>query len=74
MSSIKELKFKELKKIRELSLEDFKDEVKLTEKALFEWKMKVELKELKQTHTIKLMRKYLARLYTVASEKALILN
>nr|MDD3720079.1 50S ribosomal protein L29 [Candidatus Gracilibacteria bacterium] len=69
MKELKDLKLKEVNKLAELSQSDLKKELKDSESKLFTLKMKLETEELKQTHLVKFLRKYVARLRTIASEK-----
>lgn len=69
MKEIKDLKLKDRKKLNELSEADLKTELTNSSKNLYILKMKKELGELKQTHLIKVLRRYIARLKTIASSK-----
>ncbi len=69
MKELKDLKLKDAKKLSELSAADFKKELQDSEKKLFTLKMKLETEELKQTHLVKYLRRYIAKLNTIASEK-----
>jgi len=69
MKETKELKLKEMNKIAELSSEEIVSEIKSSEKKMFELHMKLQVNELKQTHLLKVLRKYIARLNTVATSK-----
>jgi ribosomal protein L29 len=62
---MKELKLKDTKDIVALKEDVLRKELQTSEKKLFEMKMKKELNELKQTHLIKPMRKYIAALKTI---------
>ncbi len=66
---MKELKMKSTKDISALKEQDLRDEITSSEKKLFEMKMKKELNELKQTHLIKPLRRYIAALKTIWSAK-----
>ena len=67
MKEIKDLKLKEISVISWLKRDDFIKELREVEKKLFVLKMKLELNELKQTHLIKFLRRYIARLKTLAN-------
>jgi large subunit ribosomal protein L29 len=69
MKEIKDLKLKEIEKLKELNEKDLKTELSKSSKDLFALKMKKELGELKQTHLIKAVRRYVAQVKTVASSK-----
>jgi len=69
MKEIKDLKLQELGKLIELNEKELKAELVRSSKELFALRMKKELGELKQTHLIKALRKYIAQLNTVASSK-----
>lgn len=69
MKEIKDLKLQELGKLIELNEKDLKAELTKSSKSLFALKMKKELGELKQTHLIKALRRYIAQIYTVATSK-----
>lgn len=69
MKELKDLKLKDLKKLSELSNEDLKKELEDSAKKLFTLKMKLETEELKQTHLVKHLRRYIAKLRTIASVK-----
>jgi ribosomal protein L29 len=62
---MKELKLKSSKEIEALDEKGLKAEIMTSAKKLFEMKMKKELNELKQTHLVKPMRRYIAVLKTV---------
>jgi len=62
---MKELKLKSSKEIEALDEKGLKAEITTSAKKLFEMKMKKELNELKQTHLVKPMRRYIAVLKTV---------
>jgi len=66
---MKELKLKSSKDIAALKEADLRKEIQTSEKKLFEMKMKKELNELKQTHLIKPVRRYIAALKTVGASK-----
>lgn len=60
---------KEIKDLRKLEISDLKKELVDSEKKLYELTMKLELNELKQTHLVKQLRRYVAVLNTVMNEK-----
>lgn len=62
---------KEIKDLRKLELSDLRKELVESKKQLFELTMKLELNELKQTHLIKPLRRYIAAINTVAIEKTI---
>lgn len=66
---MKELKLKSSKEIEALDEKGLKAEIMTSAKKLFEMKMKKELNELKQTHLVKPMRRYIAVLKTVWKTK-----
>ena len=66
---MKELKLKSSKEIEALDEKGLKAEIVTSAKKLFEMKMKKELNELKQTHLVKPMRRYIAVLKTVWKTK-----
>jgi len=67
MKELKDLKLKEISKLRTLSKEELKEEITLRSKQLFVLKMKKEKGELKKTHLIKFLRRYIARVKTIAN-------
>lgn len=69
MKEIKDLKLKEMSKVLELAPEEIISEIKSSEKKMFELNMKLQVNELKQTHLLKALRRYIARLKTVAVNK-----
>ena len=62
---------KEIKDLRKLEVSDLKKELVDAQKKLFELTMKLELNELKQTHLIKPLRRYVAVVSTVINEKTI---
>jgi ribosomal protein L29 len=66
---MKELKLKSIKDIDAMKEVDLRIELQSSEKKLFEFKMKNQLNELKQTHLIKPLRRYIAALKTVGASK-----
>jgi large subunit ribosomal protein L29 len=71
MKEIKDLKLQELGKLIELDEKGLRAELTRTSKELFSLRMKKEVGELKQTHLIKALRRYIAQINTVASSKGL---
>jgi len=71
MKEIKDLNLKELKKLNELDEKGLKSELSTSAKTLYVLSMKKELGELKQTHLIKPLRRYIAQVKTVANSKGL---
>ncbi len=62
---------KQIKDLRKLELADLQKELVSSKKSLFELTMKLELNELKQTHLIRPLRRYIAALKTVMNEKTI---
>ncbi len=71
MKEIKNLWLKSPKDLRKLDLVDLKKEWVDSKKKLFELTMKLELNELKQTHLIKPLRRYIATIHTVVEQKTI---
>ena len=71
MKEIKDLKLKDLAKLNELSKADLKQELASSYKNLYVLKMKKQLGEQTQTHLIKALRRYIARVKTIASSKGI---
>ena len=69
MKEIKDLKMKEADALSKLSAEKLNDEVKGAEKLLYTLKMKLAVGELKQTHLVKALRRYIASMKTLLSSK-----
>ena len=69
MKEIKDLKIQDLGKLKELNEADLKNELVKASKNLYVFKMKKQLGELKQTHLIKAVRRYIAQINTVATSK-----
>ena len=69
MKEIKDLNLKDSKKIDWFKKDDFIAELKNAQKMLYVLRMKLSLSELKQTHLVKFVRKYIARLNTIANIK-----
>jgi len=70
MKEIKDLKTKSLDAVKKLGLDKLKEEIKSAEKTLFTLRMKLRLGELKQTHLVKFLKKYIAQVKTVANNKS----
>ena len=71
MKEIKDLKLKALKDLNAMEVADLKKELVSAKKTIFELNMKLELNELKQTHLIKALRRYIAVINTIASWKTI---
>ncbi|MDD3793218.1 MAG: 50S ribosomal protein L29 [Candidatus Gracilibacteria bacterium] len=71
MKEIKDLNLKELKKLNDLDEKALKAELSTSAKNLYVLSMKKEVGELKQTHLIKALRRYIAQVKTVANTKGL---
>ena len=71
MKEIKDLKLKELGKLIELNDKELRAELTRSSKELFSLRMKKEVGELKQTHLIKALRRYIAQVKTTAITKGL---
>lgn len=69
MKELKDLKLQEIKKLKELSEVDLKKELVASEKKYFTLNMKLRLGELKQTHLMKALRRYIASVKTIANSK-----
>ena len=67
MKQLKDLKLKEMTKLITLNKEELKKEIALSMKNLFVLRMKKEKWELKNTHIIKFLRRYIARVKTIAN-------
>jgi len=65
---MKELNLKENAELRKLDSKSLKEELTSKSKKLYELSMKKSLGELKQTHLIKALRRYIARVKTIARE------
>lgn len=62
---------KEIKDLRKLEVVELNKELVDAQKKLFELTMKLELNELKQTHLVKPLRRYIAVINTVINEKTI---
>ena len=69
MKEIKDLNLKDLAKLNELGETDLRNELNTSSKNLYVLKMKKQLGEQTQTHLIKALRRYIARVKTIASSK-----
>ncbi len=69
MKELKDLKLLEVSKLREMTSEDLILEEKRASKELFTLTMRLKVGELKQTHLVKIVRRYLAQINTVATSK-----
>ena len=69
MKELKDLKILEISKLNEMSVEDLNSEEKRASKELFTLNMKLKVGELKQTHLVKALRRYVAQIKTVAASK-----
>jgi ribosomal protein L29 len=69
MKELKDLKLLEISKLKEMSTEDLNKEEKRASKDLFVMTMKLKVGELKQTHLVKALRRYIAQINTVATSK-----
>ena len=70
MKELKDLKIKKIADVRKLTLDKIQVEAKNAQRTLFTLKMKLRLGELKQTHLVKFLRKYIAQVKTVANNKS----
>lgn len=68
---INKLAMKEIKDLRKLEVSDLTKELVDAQKKLYELTMKLELNELKQTHLMKPLRRYVAVIQTVMTEKTI---
>jgi len=71
MKEINWIKILDTEKLNTLSEVDLKKELTSSQKSYFSIKMKKQLGEVKQTHTIKFLRRYIARIKTIASAKGI---
>ena len=67
MKEIKDLNMKSSDAVAKLSAEKLIEEIKGAEKMLYTLKMKLAVGEVKQTHLIKALRRYVASLKTLAN-------
>ena len=68
MKAIKDLNIKSMDAVRKLSGEKLTEELKSSEKSLYTMKMKHMAGEQKQTHVMKVMRRYIASLKTIQTQ------
>ena len=66
---MKGLNLKDNASLRKMDAKALKEELSQNSKKLFELSMKKSLGELKQTHLIKSLRRYIAKIKTIAKEK-----
>jgi len=71
MKELKDLKLKDSKKLKVLGIKELREEIKVTTKKMFEITAKLSLSELKQTHLVKFLRRYIAQLRTLEKAKSL---
>ena len=69
MKQLKDLNLKENSKLNSLDKKELNEEITLSMKNLFVLRMKKEKGELKQTHLIKILRRYIAKVKTIANMK-----
>lgn len=70
MKEIKDLKMKSADALQKLPVEKLSEEIKESEKLLYTLRMKLAVGELKQTHLMKALRRYIASVKTLASSKS----
>ena len=70
MKEIKDLKMKSADALSKLSADKLTQEAKGAEKLLYTLRMKLAVGELKQTHLVKVLRRYIASLKTRISQGA----
>jgi len=68
---MKELKLKDNASLRKLDAKALKEELTINSKKLFELSMKKSVWELKQTHLLRALKRYIARIKTIARENDL---
>lgn len=71
MKELKDLKLKTQKDLVSMEKVELNKELVNAKKMMFELKMKLELNELKQTHLVKALRRYIAVINTIASTKTI---
>jgi len=69
MKELKDLKLMEDSKLDNLDESKLSIELKDSEKKLFTLRMKLNVGELKQTHLVTFLRKYIAKIKTIANAK-----
>ncbi|MDQ1433114.1 MAG: ribosomal protein [Patescibacteria group bacterium] len=67
MKELKDLKLKSLEDLKKMKSEDLGRELKDAQKKLFSFEMKLALNEFKQTHLVKFLRRYVARVKTISN-------
>lgn len=67
MKEIKDLKMKSSEALNKLSPDDLAKEVKSSQKLMYTLQMKLAVGELKQTHLVKALRRYIASVKTLAN-------
>ena len=70
MKEIKDLKMKSKDALEKLAADKLVEEVKGAEKTLYTLNMKLAVGELKQTHLVKAMRRYIASLKTLLNKNS----
>ncbi|MDA9129181.1 50S ribosomal protein L29 [Candidatus Gracilibacteria bacterium] len=70
MKEIKDLNMQSKDALAKLSADKIKAEKKMAEKLLYTLRMKLAVGELKQTHLVKALRRYIASLATIAQSKS----
>ena len=71
MKEIKDLSLKTKVELEKLDLPEIQKELKSASKKMYDLTIKLELGELKQTHLIKFLRRYIAVLNTLANNKTI---
>lgn len=61
--------FKTASELRESTIESLNEELKKAEKELFTVKMNLEMNSSKQTHLVKELRRYVAKVKTIFNER-----
>lgn len=69
MKGLKDLKLIDNKTLEAMPKDKVLEEIKKIWKKMFELRMKLSLWELKQTHVIKVLRRYIAKLNTLVAGK-----
>ncbi len=67
MKELKDLKMKSKTELSKLSADKMNEEIKSAEKMLYTMRMKLAVWELKQTHLMKALRRYIASLKTLTA-------
>lgn len=68
MKTLKELNIKTMEVLRKLTAEKLTEELKSAQKTLYTMNMKLVAGEQKQTHVVKVMRRYIASLKTLQTQ------